>query len=100
MTSDTQVGAERIEVIVQHASDLLRARTILDVVAVGDVEIDDEYRRLTAVVDDGLESLGDALHQLHVSDVPIVGVRLRREPDADELCSCFGAKRLGPRATR
>jgi ABC-2 type transport system ATP-binding protein len=93
MTGDTQVGAERIEIIVHDASDLVRARTILDVVAVGDVEIDDEHRRVSAAVDDGLESLGAALHQLHVSEVAIVGVRLRRDPEVDALCSCFGARR-------
>ena len=93
MAGDTQIGAERIEVIVRDPSDLVRARTILDVVAVGEVEIDDEHRRVSAVVSDGLESLGAALHQLRVSEVAIVGVRLRREPDVDALCSCFGAKR-------
>lgn len=93
MTGDTQVASERVEIIVADASDLPRARTILDVVAIGDVQVDDEHRRVSAEVVDGLESLGDALHQLHISDVPIVGVRLRREPDPDVMCACFGAKR-------
>ena len=91
MTDDTRLG-ERVEIIVRDSDDLVRARTILDVVAVGDVEIDAEHRRVTAAVEDGLESLGAALHQLHVSEVAIVGIRLRRDID-DVLCSCFGARR-------
>jgi ABC-2 type transport system ATP-binding protein len=79
-----KLGGERVEIVLERLSDMRRAYVVLDVVAVGDVQIDHQSRRLTAAVDDGAESLRKALQQLRRSQVGVVDVGLRR-PTLDDV---------------
>ncbi|MGH9201793.1 MAG: ATP-binding cassette domain-containing protein, partial [Vicinamibacterales bacterium] len=79
-----KLGGERVEIILEHHSDIPRAHTVLAAVGVGEVQIDQETRRLTAAVDGGADSLREALHQLHRSQVTVLDVGLRR-PTLDDV---------------
>ncbi len=80
----TKLGGERVEIVVERKSDIRRAQTALGAVAVGEVQIDHETRRLTAAVDGGAEALRAALQRLHRSQVAVVDVGLRR-PTLDDV---------------
>jgi ABC-2 type transport system ATP-binding protein len=80
----TKLGGERVEIILQDRSDIARAHTVLAVVAIGEVQIDHETRRLTAAVDGGADALREALHELHRSQVALLDVGLRR-PTLDDV---------------
>ncbi len=80
----TQLGGERVEIVVERRVDVKRAQSALDVVAVGDVQVDHQNRRLTAAVDEGADSLRKALLQLRRAEVSIVDVGLRR-PTLDDV---------------
>ena len=80
----TEIGGERVEVILEDQSDLPRAHRALSLLAIGHVQVDPETRRLTAAVDDGADSLREALQALHISRVAVVDVGLRR-PTLDEV---------------
>ena len=80
----TKLGGERVEIVVGNHSHISRARVALSVVAVGEIQIDHETRRLTAPVDGGANSLREALHGLHRSEVTVVDVGLRR-PTLDDV---------------
>jgi ABC-2 type transport system ATP-binding protein len=86
-TSDqlkTKLGGERVEIVLERRSDMRRAYDVLDVLAVGEVQMDKETRRLTAAVGDGAESLRKALLHLRRSDVALLDVGLRR-PTLDDV---------------
>ncbi len=80
----TKLGGERVEIVLERRSDMRRAYDVLDVLAVGDVQMDHQNRRLTAAVDDGAESLRKALLQLRRSEVVLLDVGLRR-PTLDDV---------------
>ena len=80
----TKLGGERVEIVIERRSDMRRAYDVLDGVAIGDVQMDHQSRRLTAAVDDGAESLRKALLHLRRSDVALVDVGLRR-PTLDDV---------------
>jgi ABC-2 type transport system ATP-binding protein len=80
----TKLGGERVEIILADHADIPRAHALLAVVAVGEVQVDPENRRLTAAVDGGADSLRDALHELHRSQVAVLDVGLRR-PTLDDV---------------
>jgi ABC-2 type transport system ATP-binding protein len=80
----TQLGGERVEIIVERRADIRQAHRVLDAVAVGEVQIDHQSRRLTAAVDGGADSLRKALQQLHRSQVAVLDVGLRR-PTLDDV---------------
>ena len=80
----TQVGGERIEFVVAAPEQLLAAVEALDVVAVGDVTVDEPTRRVTAPVSEGATALRRALRELDGTDVELVDVGLRR-PTLDEV---------------
>jgi ABC-2 type transport system ATP-binding protein len=79
-----KLGGERVEVVLERTSDMRRAYQVLDVLAVGDVQMDPANRRLTAAVDGGADALRKALQQLSRSQVALVDVGLRR-PTLDDV---------------
>jgi len=79
-----QVGGERVEVVVERASDLPLASATLAEVAVGEVRVDEHTRRLTAPVSGGAAALMTALRQLDANDVPLMDVGVRR-PTLDDV---------------
>ncbi len=80
----TKLGGERVEIVLERVSDIRRAQGVLDVVGVGDVQVDRESRTLTAMVDDGAESLRETLQKLHRSKVAVRDIGLRR-PTLDDV---------------
>jgi ABC-2 type transport system ATP-binding protein len=80
----TKLGGERVEIVLQRRSDMRRAHQVLDLLAVGEVQMDHQNRRLTAAVGDGAESLRKALLQLRRAEVALLDVGLRR-PTLDDV---------------
>jgi ABC-2 type transport system ATP-binding protein len=86
-TSDqlkTQIGGERIELVLASSDDVAPAQTILAGLSVGDVVVDDQIRGLTAAVTGGADVLGQVLRRLHDANISVVDVGLRR-PTLDDV---------------
>lgn len=79
-----QVGGERIELVVGSSSDIDIARTVLDGMTVGAVQVDPHTRRLTAPVRGGAAVLVTALRELDAADIVVLDVGLRR-PTLDDV---------------
>jgi ABC-2 type transport system ATP-binding protein len=79
-----QIGGERIEVVVEHADDLATAGEVLAAVGIGEVQVDDHARHLTAPVGGGAPDLMRALRELDARGVEVSDVGLRR-PTLDDV---------------
>ena len=80
----SQVGGERVELVVAAADDLAPARAVLDQVASGVVLVEEHSRTLTAPVTGGAGSLMAALRRLDTERVNVLDVGLRR-PTLDDV---------------
>ncbi|MBA2319149.1 MAG: ATP-binding cassette domain-containing protein [Euzebyales bacterium] len=80
----TQVGGDRVELVVEHLSDIPLARTVLTELAVGEVIVEEHSRRLTAPVTGGAGALMAALRALDGDAVSVLDVGLRR-PTLDDV---------------
>ena len=80
----TQVGGERLEIVVEHAAELPATQRILSGLALGDVLTDEHARRLTAPVEGGAAALMEALRLLDAERVSVLDVGLRR-PTLDDV---------------
>ena len=80
----SEVGGERVEVIVQAGTDLQAARAVLAEVASGDVLVEEHTRRLTAPVTGGGKVLVEALARLDAAGIDVLDVALRR-PTLDDV---------------
>ena len=80
----TQVGGQRVEVVLVDEPELERARTALLPVAVGDVQVERRARRLTVPVSGGTPALVDALRRLEAVGVVPLDAGLRR-PTMDDV---------------
>jgi ABC-2 type transport system ATP-binding protein len=92
-TSDqlkTQLGGERVEVVVADIVDMAPARTILDGLSVGDLQVDEQTRRVTAAVTGGAETLRQVLQRLSDANIAVVDVGLRRPTLDDVFLSLTG----------
>ncbi len=92
-TSDqlkTQVGGERIEVTIADSSFLRDAHTVLSGFAVGEVQVDDHTRELTAPVSGGAATLTQALREMDSRGIAIQDVGLRRPTLDDVFLSLTG----------
>jgi ABC-2 type transport system ATP-binding protein len=86
-TSDalkTQVGGDRLEVVVHPGSDLAAAVAALRELSDGDTTVDDVTRRITAPVSGGSTVLVDAVRLLDHAGVVIDDLALRR-PTLDDV---------------
>jgi len=79
-----QVGGERIELVVQQASDVPLARSVLAELAVGEVQVDEHSRKLTAPVTGGTGVLMAALGRLDANGIALLDFGLRR-PTLDDV---------------
>ncbi|HLU52336.1 MAG TPA: ATP-binding cassette domain-containing protein [Acidimicrobiia bacterium] len=79
----SQIGGERVELVVESAEHLAAAKETLVRVAVGDVVIDEQSRKVTAPVTGGSSALIDVLRNLDGS-VTVLDVGLRR-PTLDDV---------------
>ena len=86
----TQIGGERVEAVLADAVDLAPARTILTSLAVGDVQVDEQTRRLTAPVSGGVETLRNVLQRLEDANIHVVDIGVRRPTLDDVFLSLTG----------
>lgn len=80
----TKIGGERIEVVLEDPADVAGARRVLEGLSGGEVQVDEESRRLTAAVGGGADSLREALLLLKNGKVEVLDVGLRR-PTLDDV---------------
>ncbi|MEV0700673.1 ATP-binding cassette domain-containing protein [Saccharopolyspora sp. NPDC050389] len=80
----TQVGGERLELVVQDASDLPVVARVLGEVGSGEPEIEEHLRKAFVAVDSGPKSLIEALRRLDAKDVAVHDVALHR-PTLDDV---------------
>ncbi|MGC0362222.1 ABC-2 type transport system ATP-binding protein [Rhodococcus sp. 27YEA15] len=86
-TSDelkARVGGERIELSVQDVGDLDAVSTELSSLAVGEIRIQENIRRITVPVDGGTDALVTALGRLSDRGIAVFDVGLRR-PTMDDV---------------
>jgi ABC-2 type transport system ATP-binding protein len=81
---NSQVGGERVEVVVRKPDDVAGAREVLARSCGGDVTVDEHARRLTAPTAGGTESLVGVLRALDAAGIPLDDVGLRR-PTLDDV---------------
>ncbi len=79
-----QVGGERIEVVVQHAADLGRAREAGEGIGIGAAQVNDRERRVTIPIEGGASDLVQFLQRLDAAGVAVSDVGLRR-PTLDDV---------------
>jgi ABC-2 type transport system ATP-binding protein len=80
----TQVGGERVEVVVRRPEDLDRARAVLAGCCGAEVGVDAHTRRLTTPTSGGTETLVSVLRALDDADIALDDVGLRR-PTLDDV---------------
>jgi ABC-2 type transport system ATP-binding protein len=80
----SQVGGERIEVVVRERSDLARAVEVLTRHGDGDCTVDDHTRRLTVPAIGGAQRLVDVVRDLDEDRIAIDDIGLRR-PTLDDV---------------
>ena len=86
----TQIGGERIEIVLAESADLLPAQTMLAGVSVDEVQVDEGARRLTAGVRHGVNDLKAVLSRLSDANVRVVDIGLRRPTLDDVFLSLTG----------
>src|SRR3954447_18425767 len=80
----SQVGGERLEVVVAEPGRIDEARQLLARVATGDPTTDEHVRRISVPVGTGTASLVEALRRLDASGIAVSDVALRR-PTLDDV---------------
>jgi ABC-2 type transport system ATP-binding protein len=81
----TQLGGERVELVLASSDDLAPAQALLGGFSVGDdVQVDAQTRRLTAAVTGGAETLKQVLQRVTDANIAVVDVGLRR-PTLDDV---------------
>jgi ABC-2 type transport system ATP-binding protein len=86
----SQIGGERIEVILARSADLPAAKSILEGLSVQELQIDEQTRRLTAAVTGGVDELARVLQRLRERGCEVVDVGLRRPTLDDVFLSLTG----------
>ncbi len=86
----SQVGGERVEVVVRKNDDLQPARDVLARACVADVATDAHTRRLTAPADGGTQQLVSVIRALDDAGIPLDDVGLRRPTLDDVFLSLTG----------
>jgi len=86
----SQVGGERVEVVLHKAGDLENGRAVLGRCCGAEVSIDAHARRLTTPTSGGTESLVGVLRALDEAGIPLDDVALRRPTLDDVFLSLTG----------
>ena len=79
-----QIGGERIDVLVDDPSDVPPTESVLASLCLGDVQVDEQGRNLTAAVTGGVDVLRQVLQRLAEREVKVVDIGLRR-PTLDDV---------------
>ena len=85
-----QVGGERIETVLADAADLAPAQTILAGLSVGEVQVDEQARRLIAPVTGNVDSLRTVLQRLSDANIQVADIGVRRPTLDDVFLSLTG----------
>jgi ABC-2 type transport system ATP-binding protein len=85
-----QIGGERVEVVLADSADVPHAEAILAGIAVDEVQIEEQTRRLTAGVTRGADDLRRVLQRLADANISVVDVGLRRPTLDDVFLSLTG----------
>jgi ABC-2 type transport system ATP-binding protein len=80
----TQVGGERVELVLEHRTDVDRVAEIVRAVAIGELQVDRASRRLIAPVSGGAATLMEVLRQIEQEQVTVLDFGLRR-PTLDDV---------------
>ena len=86
----SQVGGERVEVVVDTSDAVDPARRVLAELGGGEVQVDETARRLTVPVTGGARVLTEALRRLDAAGVAVLDVGLRRPTLDDVFLSLTG----------
>ncbi|HEX2295536.1 MAG TPA: daunorubicin/doxorubicin resistance ABC transporter ATP-binding protein DrrA, partial [Actinomycetota bacterium] len=78
------------EVVLADAADVPAGRSILAGLAIGEIQVDEQARRLTAAVRGGVDSLKRVLDEITEREVAVVDVGLRRPTLDDVFLSLTG----------
>jgi ABC-2 type transport system ATP-binding protein len=80
----SQIGGERVELVIATREDLGRARETLTFFAVGEIVVDEQSRTLVAPVSGGSGVLTEVLRGLDSNSIGVLDVGLRR-PTLDDV---------------
>lgn len=80
----SQVGGERVEIVVSDDADTRAAFAALATVATSEIKRSVDGKRLGARVDAGQRALAEVLHRLQAADVEVLDIGLRR-PTLDDV---------------
>lgn len=80
----SQIGGERIELVISSVEQIDLARSSMAPFAVGEILVDNHTRTLTVPVTGGADALMGALRALDADDVAVLDVGLRR-PTLDDV---------------
>jgi ABC-2 type transport system ATP-binding protein len=86
----TQIGGERVEMVLASSADLPPAQAILAGISVDEVQVDEQTRRLTGGVTGGADDLRRVLQRLGDANISVVDVGLRRPTLDDVFLSLTG----------
>jgi ABC-2 type transport system ATP-binding protein len=86
----SQIGGERVELVIEHAENLPRAREALAGFATGDVLVEEHTRRVTAPVSGGAGILTQVLREMDGNAIHILDIGLRRPTLDDVFLSLTG----------
>lgn len=92
-TSDelkTQIGGERVEMVLANGADLPPAQAIFAGISVDEVQLDEQTRRLSAGVSGGVDALEQVLHRLSDANIALVDIGLHRPTLDDVFLSLTG----------
>src|SRR5690606_28505280 len=100
-TSDqlkSQIGGERIELLLADAADQAAASQAIAAVASGEVQADDTARALTAPVTGGAKALMEVLRRLDDAGIELLDIGLRRPTLDDVFMTLTGHAAEAPEA--
>jgi ABC-2 type transport system ATP-binding protein len=86
----SQIGGERIEVVLSNSADIEPARSILAELSAGEIRVEEQTCTLTASVTGGVDVLRRVLQLLEDRAVPVDDVGLRRPTLDDVFLSLTG----------
>ena len=86
----SQIGGERVELVLASAVDIPAGRSVLAELAVDEVQVEEHTRTVTAGVSGGVEALERVLRQLSDRSIKVADVGIRRPTLDDVFLSLTG----------
>ncbi len=79
-----QIGGERVDVVLDDPADVTATESVLSALSVGEIQVDEQGRSLTAPVTGGVDMLRQVLQRLAEREIKVVDIGLRR-PTLDDV---------------